>query len=467
MRETTIILLFLLAFTFAAVVPAFACSSFELKRGDRVVYAHNLNQGDMGIPGQLFINKRGMFKHGCTWNQLTFPDPTFVSEHTWISRYGSVTLSFFGRDFPDGGVNEEGLFIWEMGEDAEYPNDPAKPALSQNNWMQYVLDTCMTVEEAIACAGAVSIDGWGWHYFVGDASGAAAAIAFIDGKPLVHTGSEMPYPALFNSPYAWELEFMRMFEGFGGHYPVDVTDPRVPRFVRYARLTEQMTPGDDIVDYGLEMLNTLKVHDDPEWSSLYDESQRVFYFRTRLTPTLKQLDLDDVDFSNATPTLTGDIDKMREGDALPQLTPVTNAIVREFFTEKVIPVLPDGFFDSDGRATDDVLDDMASHTDAGIAAATKILAGEWSNTATRGENEMAVQFFLTASDAAVSGEVVLYENGERLPLDHFSMIANALEFTFFTPRGNYVLAKCKVDGDTMQVALHGPESFFGTYELTR
>jgi hypothetical protein len=38
---------------------------------------------------------------------------------SWISRYGSVTFSTFGKDMTDGGVNEVGLYIWEMSNETE------------------------------------------------------------------------------------------------------------------------------------------------------------------------------------------------------------------------------------------------------------------------------------------------------------------------------------------------------------
>ncbi len=310
------ILLVALAALLMVFIPSHveSCSTFQVRQGDEIAYAHNLNQGDLGIPGMVYINKRGMFKVGRTWEEITTLNPERASELTWISRYGSVTFNGFGLDFIDGGVNEAGLFIWEMGEDAEYPNDPEKPALSQVNWMQYVLDTCQTVEDAIQRAGEVSIDGWGWHYFVGDASGKTASIAFIDGKPLVHSGDAMPVPAMFNSPYDWEMELMRYYDGFGGQYSCEVDDPRVPRFVRYQRLMREMKPSDDVTKYGLMMLRTLKVHDEPEWSVLYNEKTREVCFFTRLNPEVKTFSLSDIDFSNDSPTQILDMDEVKPGN---------------------------------------------------------------------------------------------------------------------------------------------------------
>ena len=135
-------------------ISTFACSTFKLQKGNKLIYAHNLNQGDLGVPGMIFVNKRGVFKLGRTWSELTTADREDPSSFSWISRYGSVTFNAFGRDLPDGGMNETGLFIWEMNEDPEYPVNTGKPKLDQMNWMQYVLDNCSTTEEA---AGTFSL----------------------------------------------------------------------------------------------------------------------------------------------------------------------------------------------------------------------------------------------------------------------------------------------------------------------
>ena len=162
-----------------------ACSTFKLQKGNALLYGHNLNQPGMDVPGMVFINKRGVFKVGRSWSEMITPERSKPSTSSWISRYGSVTFSTFGRDMPDGGVNEAGLYIWEMNDDTEYPKNDSLPKLVQMNWMQYVLDNFATLDEAVASASEFEIDGWGWHFFVGDAQGRCAAVEFIKGKLVV------------------------------------------------------------------------------------------------------------------------------------------------------------------------------------------------------------------------------------------------------------------------------------------
>ena len=70
-------------------------------------------------------------------------------------------------------MNEAGLYIWEMNENADYPKNDSLPKLNKMNWMQFILDSYSTVDEAIQCALEVEIEGRSWHYFVGDAQGIA------------------------------------------------------------------------------------------------------------------------------------------------------------------------------------------------------------------------------------------------------------------------------------------------------
>ncbi len=131
--------------------PLLACSTFKLQKGNALLYGHNLNQPGINVPGQIFINKRGVFKIGRSLSEMVTKDGKNPSGLSWISRYGSVAFSTFGKDMPDGGLNEARLYIWEMSNDTEYPKKPALPKLSQMNWMQYVLDSFSTTDEVVSC----------------------------------------------------------------------------------------------------------------------------------------------------------------------------------------------------------------------------------------------------------------------------------------------------------------------------
>ena len=286
--------------------PLPACSTVRLQRGDELMYGHNLNCNGVDIPGLVFINKRGVFKTGRSWSELIHRDRRGPSDAAWISRYGSVTFNTFGKDLPDGGMNEAGVYVWEMGlgnPAMAYPKDAGLPKLNQMQWMQYILDNAATLDEAIACAKAFEIDGWGWHFFLGDRDGHCAVIDFLDGRVVLHRGEEMPVPSLFNAPYDREIAQSRYFRGFGGQFEADLADKRVPRYVKTGVMLRAYDGQAGALDYTFQILDRLFVSEVADWSVVFDARRRLVHFKTSRHPAVKRFAIDDFDFSNAGPAL--------------------------------------------------------------------------------------------------------------------------------------------------------------------
>ena len=69
----------------------------------------------------------------------------------WVSKYGSVSFDTAGRGFAWSGMNEAGLVMSTMSlYETELPPADQRPVLDSGNWIQYLLDTCATVEEVLA-----------------------------------------------------------------------------------------------------------------------------------------------------------------------------------------------------------------------------------------------------------------------------------------------------------------------------
>ena len=69
---------------------------------------------------------------------------------TWVSKYGSVSVSGFGVGITDG-INEVGLCYHLLYlEETTYEPADARPAISNTRIMQFIADTCATVSEAVA-----------------------------------------------------------------------------------------------------------------------------------------------------------------------------------------------------------------------------------------------------------------------------------------------------------------------------
>jgi len=460
------VIIFLLVFLNHQTVSA--CSTFKLQKGTELIYGHNLNQGDIGVPGLIFINKRGIFKTGRTWSELLNKDQSNPSSFRWISRYGSVTFNAFGRDFPDGGMNETGLYIWEMNEDADYPKNDSFPKLNQMNWMQFILDSYSTVDEAIQCASEVEIDGWGWHYFVGDAQGNCAVIAFIDGKVIVNRDQTMPVPGLFNTPYNRELEVLKYYKGFGGLYEPDLNDPKVPRFVKTAIMVRDYDPTQNVVDYGFKMLDNLKVYDVPEWSIIFDASRRDVYFKTRINPRIKHFSMNKIDFSNYTGVLILNMDIAKGGDVLDQFQPYTNKKIRTFTESFIIPILPEDFFTRGGLTLEEYLDRFASHSDAAASEANQFFKGIWKAGNEKSKNKKNVTLNLDARKSAIFGKIFLSKAAdEQYEIEHLQLIGNKLKFTFRTKNKTFIEGEAVIEMDNMKMDLFGIEDNLGHFILIK
>ena len=437
-----------------------ACSTFKLQKGDQLIYAHNLNQGDIGVPGMVFINKRGIFKTGRTWSELTTVDRSNSSSHTWISRYGSVSFNAFGRDLPDGGMNEAGLYVWEMNEDADYPENTGKPKLDQMNWMQYMLDQCSTTEEAIKCASEIEVSGWGWHFFVGDARGNTAAIAFINGKVVVYKDKTMPVPGLFNTPYSRELELLKYYKAYGGQYEINLEDPQVPRFVKTASLLEAYDPSQNVVDYGFHMLEKITVNDVPEWSVIFNVRTGDVYFKTRKNPEIKMLSMKQVDFSNDSPLKILNMDAEQGGDVIDRFHAYSNEAMKEFIRDLVVPILPEDFFTAGGLTIAEYLERTSTHTDRASQAEFQLFKGVWKTS-----EEVGLSLILESDKDRVKGSV---SNGKDVyDVDHLSMIGNKLTFTFRTKGNRLMEARAIIRDDGLEMELQTTEEAAGVFQFTR
>lgn len=301
----------------AADREALACSSFLMEKEGVFIAGRNLDSQKF-TPGVVIVNKRGIRKESRSWNELGYGQAVPNPHVTWISRYGSITFNTFSRDFVDGGMNEVGLFIQEMSlVENKYPEDATKPRFFMMLWMQYVLDNFESVDQVVDSAREVVIDGWNWHFFVGDAAGDSAAIEFIDGEPVLTYGEAMPITVLANETYATEMERSRRYAGFGGDQPVVLKgdpvyrDPSEPvdddRFVNAATLIQRgeaspLAP----LDYGLKILAEM-AWEGTQWSYVCDLTNKTIRFRTKSSTEIKELSFADFDFDARSPVRMLDI----------------------------------------------------------------------------------------------------------------------------------------------------------------
>ena len=318
-----------------------ACSSFTFKADDVLICGRNADGPDP-MTGLVAVNKRGVRKHGqslrwlfcggdemCAKTGADFGLWRMDAGHppmSWVSKYGSITINYEGLEFPDGGMNEAGLVFQEMTLiDTEYPSDDSKAAIFMVLWIQYILDTCATVDEVITSARSVAIDGWSWHFFAADAAGNSAVIEFLEGEAVIHTGEALPYAVLCNSTYTDELGLLDEYEGFGGTTQLDLEkQERDGRFARGATLLGRYSATTEVpaTAYAWGILDAMSPGF-TQSAQVYDVTNRRIEFRTSLATKIKSVSFDDFDFGCDTPAMVLDLNADLEGDVGGKLEPYT------------------------------------------------------------------------------------------------------------------------------------------------
>lgn len=297
-------------FMMAVAVHSMACSTFLLSRNGRHVFGRNYDW--VSGNGMLMVNARGVTKSSFT------PDGNSIA---WVSAYGSTTFNQFGKEFPHGGMNEKGLVVELMWlNETSYPAADKRAALNELQWIQYQLDNCATIEEVIATDKKIRINRAGaapLHYLVADAHGKAATIEFINGKMVVHQGSNLDYPVLTNTVYH---EAVKQVKAKKSGY-----DNSVERFATACTMIRQFqnTGNTDHVDYAFTILDRVAQKGYTKWSIVYDISKRQIYYRTDVQPQRKVLAFGATDFSCTGTTPSIHLSAPGSGNVAGKLTPLS------------------------------------------------------------------------------------------------------------------------------------------------
>jgi len=272
-----------------------ACTSFCLDTPEGPVFGCNL---DLFIPGDglVFINPRGISKEG-------FQAGTTGDLAKWVSTYGSVTFNLAGREFAFGGMNEAGLVLGTMELLAsELPEPDERPGLTIGTWAQYVLDTCGSVEEVLRVDAKVRIEDSAppAHFLVADAEGHCAAIEWLDGEFVCHTGPDLPAKALSNMPNGRALSAL---DRGGPRWWWANPGASAERFAAAHARNEQHdeTRDPDAVQYAFDTLTRVVAAPHTKWNLVYDLAQREVWYRSAASPGVKHLSLHAFDLSCEAP----------------------------------------------------------------------------------------------------------------------------------------------------------------------
>ena len=293
-----------------------ACTTFQKVDGGTTLFckSYDWGQGE----GMVMVNKRGMEK------KALLMDPADV-QAVWTSKYASISFNQYGREMPQGGMNEAGLGVEVMvlGQ-TEYPPQDERPTVNELQRVQYCLDNSATI--AGLSAGLPEIRPTkiqaSLHYLACDATGACAAIEYIDGELALTTGDDLVVNTLTNSTYAASVEYLGQFVGFGGESPIPESAGSLDRFVRASALAlqEATLPEPDEV-FGI--LTSVSQGDYSKWNIVYDLTAGRMHWRTLTMPKIKWVDLAHFDLDCTSPVMLLDIDADLTGDVADAFEPYT------------------------------------------------------------------------------------------------------------------------------------------------
>ncbi len=322
-----------------SVMPARECSSLVLDNHGFPVFATNFDDHSFR-EGLVFINGRGVEKTGV--------DPSTSGEYAhWRSRYASVTFNLVGFQYAWAGMNEAGLTLSTMYlHDTEQPAADQRPPLDSGVWMQYILDSCRTVADVVASDARVriyTVD----HYLVADRLGNCAAIEFLDGEMVVHSG-DMPAPVLTNTVYNQSVNTWLGLRD-GGNY--SALGASLQRFCLAADRVEGFaSAAETAVNYAFDTLEIIagenfSIHGS-QWSIVFDTENLRAYFRTLDHPEIRYLDLADFTLGCGPPVQMLDIQELLSGDVAGEFFDFSYAIafahMESFMTAWGINIPPEG-----------------------------------------------------------------------------------------------------------------------------
>ncbi len=224
-----------------------------------------------------------------------------------------------------GGMNEVGLVVEAMAlSDTRYPEPDGRPYMgSASQWKQYLIDTCASVAEVVASDRKVRISnksmGPGTHVLVLDQSGASAAIEFLNGRMIIHTGNYLPVAVLTNDTYAESLQRLQ-----DDDVPFFDTYSSIRRFITAAKRNQacQARTTNELVDFAFGTLASV-ASARTQWRIVYDNTDMRVHYRTRANRKHRSIDISKFDFSSINPVKILDANADLSGDVTGQFSNYT------------------------------------------------------------------------------------------------------------------------------------------------
>ena len=306
-----------------AAVAAEACTRIVSQTGDGAFITGRSMDWFDDTGANLWVFPKGMARQGSGGD----------NPFTWTSRYGSVIVGFHDVATADG-MNEAGLVgnLLYLAE-ADYGDERRadKPVLSMGGYLQYVLDSFASVDEAVTAleqdafrllapalpgGKAASI-----HLSLSDRSGDSAIVEYIDGDLVIHHGPE--FKVMTNSPpFDQQLAIDAYWQEIGGMTMLPGTNRAADRFARASFYVDAIPMADDrrtATATVASIMRSVSVPigiEDPErpniattvYRTISDHAAGRYYFDHALNPGLFWVDIENLDLSEGAPVLKLDLE---------------------------------------------------------------------------------------------------------------------------------------------------------------
>ena len=347
--KTKLVLLWM-AFLVAFIPYSNACTTFMLKNDKQVIYGRNFDF-DFGS-GFVVNNPRKLMKYALV--------ETEENIMIWKSKYGSITFNQFGKEFPYGGMNEKGLVVEVLTlTQTKYPEIDNRKVISLLQWVQYQLDVSGTVDDVIASNRFVRIskeNPIGLHFFVCDAKGNAATIEFLNGKMVCHRGKELPVPLITNNTYDESISYLKQFNILGGDsivkwdniYDIDWSHGNILAvnqvFATAANHMMKIKDNSDLINSAFDVLQSVTVKNHTQWSTVFDITNKMIYFKNNKHVDIITLDFKDFKFDSGKNSKILDIQTATPDNTMHQFIPYTTDINRNYVFKAYTPLMKSGFF---------------------------------------------------------------------------------------------------------------------------
>lgn len=246
-------------------IPNLACSTFYAKTPENgYIFGRNLDNQTTDLAVIRTAPKDGYKSVSVVNLSFLGYNETYTPDKL-LDRINTLATAYFPLD----GVNEKGLAIGVLQLQAPATaQDNGKPDVGTTLAIRAMLDTCATVDEAIAFLESVDMFAAArgcYHFQIADATGKSVVVSYVENEMVITEEAEKGFIAATNF-YLHEVPFEYEQQGLD----------------RYAILEKALTEKKSILsaDDGMQLLHDVRITGtDPDekgrvystqWSSIYD-----------------------------------------------------------------------------------------------------------------------------------------------------------------------------------------------------